>query len=246
MEISNILEKILNKEKVISIKMNLERNYSLNESVEEMSDNALLCMSIYFIQGYLISDTDKEECIEFYKRYCEEVEYYRIINKSLIKIKENTVKQRITRDQKLFLYNFKKEFREIQRIWDNREYIFSVLKYLYILAFEEIYFLLHEREIIKALKEEKEEFQNKEINIIRVDERGKRSSVMVNRNKPTMDLDEFADREILRMRENSENQKEIQKNDSESGEEENLEELRRLDELKDEIFNKRGNTYGMG
>ncbi|KAF7684038.1 hypothetical protein TCON_0759 [Astathelohania contejeani] len=233
MEIRLVIKKILNNEKLGTIELTSKDKYSYNESLEEFNPSQLLYMAVPYIQAYILKDEMKEKASEYYTQYCDECEIMGLVKDSLRKTGLDD------RDTKLAILAYKRTFENSTHEWEDRGWVLGLLRYFYYIAIENIRFLKAEIEFEKM--ERKYEEKIKEIVCIRVDERGERKKLLVDRNKPTMSLDEYADMVMKAKGMMNTIEDDIP---LEEEIEPSREELIAMDELKEEKG--KGNTIGRG
>lgn len=213
--------------------------HSPSEGLDEISTADLLNYTIPYIKGVMSDGAGiKEKALEFFDEYCEDCEYLNIVNKEVIRLCKDIYM--LSRDAKIVLATKLSRFRFDYIDWDDREWIVDLLEYFYIKAAKNIEYLKREMVLVEGAGKDKE--KNDGIECIRIDENGRRSSMLVNRIKPTMTLEEFADKLVSGIEE-----KKVSSFDEESSSEKySREELLKKDEKNDSKSADRGNTVGMG
>jgi hypothetical protein len=233
---------VLGGEKLAAVKIKLPEDlYSKNEPIEEICVDTLLYLTIPYIHGYLLDGLDS---VQFYEDYCDECEYFKIVNKRLISIRKS-VFNRFDREDKIFLLRMKKDFKDKPYLWNDKDWVIEMLRYLYAYSIDSMFYSHFELSLKKMRGSAGERSgEKKNIECYVVDARGKRENLLVSRNRPTMSLEELANKEIDRM----ENLNEMADKDieEESSAEKSLEGLRNEDELRDSGLRGSGNTIGRG
>ncbi|WUR03742.1 uncharacterized protein VNE69_06063 [Vairimorpha necatrix] len=264
----NIKESVNIKEEIISVLNNKPPSkyifffqydkYKLND----LDSRDLLDFSIPFLNGkYLETQNRKQESIEEYENYMFYIEDLKDQEKYNIK----------SRNDKIKMYKIKKSFRFDFIDWDDKEWILSLLEYLYVVSIETVNYL--KLEIIfqeMRQKEEQEDFHRKinnskktltYKNIERIDkiDETHNSTGDKTHNYKNIERNIINRKDMLKNRiqpkytldqfaekllKNINERPEIEKKEEER--EKDLEELRRQDEINDERHNTRGNTENIG
>lgn len=245
LDIKEALAKIIRKERVEdSIGMQADA-YSKNESVDEMSVDALLNLSSFFIEAYVLDQNkneNKERIMELASKYCEECEYYRIVPERFAEARLRVMGSGFSREDRVFLHRQKNVLDTEFNRWNCRKWVLDLLRHLYIMSVELYNFLYVESMLSPHPKAESPSIPD--IKCMSIDTRGLRKSMLVSRNNPTMTLAEFSEK---LMRNTKAEKQEIPEADvyysSDDGE---LERLRKRDEFRDDAHCIRGNTHGKG
>lgn len=241
--IKEAIIKIIKKEKFVQGDIIHENIYSKNECIEEMSTETLLGFSINFIEAYILDQHSQSpsRIKEYLLNYYEECEYYGIVSKKYKDVGQRLMTGKHSREDKLFFLKEKLSFDHMYLKWDCRKWVLQLLCYLYVLTVELYSFVDME---VQLKKNNTDCAGRHELKCMRIDEKGLRKNMLVCRNKPTMTLSEFADKLM------TSNQIAMQKaSEAEAGkkeEEEILEDIRKRDELQDDMHFMRGNTSGKG
>jgi Mg-chelatase subunit ChlI len=241
MEIIEVLRRILKGEALERVEIDLNKDaYSRNEDVSEFSIDALLCLTIPFIQGAVSGS------LTFYEEYCSECEFFKLVPEKFIAVRKRQEMgtRGFEREDKISILKIKQRFLNSPWIWDNREWIIELLLYLYLLSVENVFYRRYEDEL-KAFRgqNEVEKEVKREIQFFTIDEKRERRELLVSRNNPTMSLEEFAEKETQNMEKREEAS---ETEEDESADEESLETLRRKDEFRDSGMKGSGNTRGWG
>lgn len=149
--------------------------FSYNENIDEFTTNNLLYLTAYFINGY-----KKEN--DHLKQFINIVKHFNIVFTEILKIHEKLNEtNEYERNDKLFLYNYKKEFKNTRIDFEDREYVMKLINYFFILSFEELFMVNYEMEIKKYVKKDIQKTADV------------KRPLLVRRIKPTMSLDDYAD-----------------------------------------------------
>ncbi|KAK6090254.1 hypothetical protein P3W45_000802 [Vairimorpha bombi] len=262
MKIKDEILKVLNNNIILN---RIPQIFLPHTDIEELDISDIINLCIPVINGKYYDQLGKKtESIEQYKDYVENIEDLDKWNKlkEIYKNMEDT--GLISRNDKIYMYNIKKSFRFDYIDWEDREWIYSLIEYLFILCIEDIHILNIELEMIKLKKEES---NNKNItkdhkNIIET-YNIKRSDILVNRIKPKYTLDQFADKLMKQIANKDEiankdtnkndianKDKEENKDKDENKEEieikEDLSNIRMKDEINDDRHINKGNTDNVG
>lgn len=245
LEIKEALAKIVRKERVEDAVAMHTDAYSKNESVDEMSVDALLELSSFFIEAYVLDQNkseNKERIMELSSKYCEECEYYRIVPERFAEIRQRVTSSGFSREDRVFLHRQKAAFDTAFHRWNCRKWVVDLLRHLYILSVELYNFQCVENMLRSPPKAESAGTPG--IRCVSIDTRGLRKSMLVSRNNPTMTLAEFSEKLMRNMKAEGQSVPEADVRDGEdSGE---LERLRKRDEFRDDAHCTRGNTHGKG
>ncbi|EPR78918.1 hypothetical protein SLOPH_1683 [Spraguea lophii 42_110] len=233
MNFKRILSKILKNEDISEEQIIMTNEiYSSNELVEDLSLDSLYTLTQSLIIGI------KTNNIFYYKNFFEELEHLQIVDKKFIQIKNNILEGKMyNRDDKIFVYEIKQNFKKSNIDWESRYWAIELLKYLYIKGIDIMDMMNKEKEIqkYKDIKIKPKEGMK----VVQLTDKNIRTEIFRNRNNPTMTLEEFSDKIMKNIEANKEvtiGPKEVK--------EESLEELRKWDEFKDNL--QKGNTYRRG
>lgn len=265
MEIKEEILKILTKNKTSNLKIShlLLHNTQLHHTdIEELDISDILYLCIPVINGkYHDQLGNKKESIEQYEDFIINIEDLNKWNKlsEIFKNMEDT--GLISRNDKIYMYNIKKYFRFDYIDWEDREWIYSLIEYLFILCIEDIHILKIEIEMMKLSKNVDDEKRNvKNVDDVKhVDDvknaeniltvrNIKRNDILVNRIKPKYTLDQFANKlmkQIEKKGKSSVNEDLYEKED-EREIEEDISNMRMKDEINDERHVSKGNTDNVG
>merc|ERR1712080_240770 len=235
--------------KKIDSNLQIDNFISKNEIIEEMNSDDIPLLTIPFVNAYNFNS------FEMYLNFVEDIENLGFLEDHLkigidfkeLKNKKTENKEflsfiEITREKKLSHFSFKSSFKSLP-INFTKEYNKAILTYLYILAIENINFI--QFKIGKESSSRREEPTKKhKIKFVEVP-KNSRIDFFKNRNKPTMTLDEFADKIEKEIEEREENMNKIVNfNNLYELKEDTLVELRKKDEFNDDKID--GNTYNRG
>lgn len=173
--------------------------YSKNDSHDDFSTTQLLSLSSCFL--YAVHN----ESIPYLLEFDQILTDLKVVQKPILILIERFKKQVETRDERFELLNYKSDFNLQTVDLDNREWVFSLLNYLYILSFEESRFL-QELQIVKNKPVEGPVKQG--LKVINVEA----SRDLLQRfNKPTMTVDEYVDIVMKNMNETVNIENEVMK-----------------------------------
>lgn len=211
--------------------------YSLNEDLEEINNQSLLSFTIPFVNGHLTLD------ISFYEEYMDLIDHYKIIDKQIKNMRQFTKENRTwKRNDKIGKDYFINNFTKLNRDFDDREWILDLLKYFYLISIDEVMFLVNLKRIENPTGYKTSDVKKYD-NILRIDESGKRENLLVERNKPTMSLDDYAMKIMAEMKKN---EKETVVNNVESDSSFETSIMRKNDSLNDDGKRGSGNRKGFG
>eukprot|EP00866_Antonospora_locustae_P000854 jgi/Antlo1/854/1965 len=245
LEIREALAKIIRNEKVEEAVVMHADAYSKNESADDMSVDALLELSSFFVEAYILDQNkseSKERIMELSIKYCEECEYYGIVSEKFAEVRQRVMSSGFSREDRVFFHGQKTTFDTAFHRWDCRKWVMGLLRHLYILSVELYNFLCVENMLRTPPKAEVASTPG--IKCMSIDTRGLRKSMLINRNKPTMTLAEFSEKLMRNMNTEKQASSESDVHDGENNNE--LERLRKRDEFRDDAHCIRGNTHGKG
>lgn len=239
--LQDVLTQILRKEQIKSSCVVCESAYSRNECIEEMTTGALLSFSAFFVEAYILDQQKErsEKATELLRKYCEECDYYRIVPRRYSEAGRRATEVGFLREDKIFFLREKLLFDATHLQWDSREWVLELLRHLYILAVELQNFIRMEKEIAHCPRSAGEA---PAITCVKVDARGMRESMLVNRNNPTMTLGEFAEKLMAQQSKQAAQSATLPAMDSSDS----IEMLRKRDEFRDDLHFMKGNTLGKG
>lgn len=242
MDIKSLILSILEGRELdsVDIVQAVER-HSPNESLYEIPTGDLLNYTVPYIRGAASDRPEsREKSLEYFSEYCDDCEYLGLVDKEVVELcRENS--RAYNREARIRLANRLGRFRFGHVDWDDREWVVGLVEHLYIRAMKNIEYLRKEMELSENRGSEGHERKDG-VECIRIDTRGRRERMLVNRIEPTLTLEEFADKLLSNMRESSGPSLE----EESSSEKYSREELMRRDEDGDTRSINRGNTTGMG
>lgn len=245
LEIKEALAKIIKKERVDDAVAMHTDAYSKNETMDEMSVDALLELSSFFVEAYVLDQNkseNKERIMELAGKYCEECEYYRIVSERFAEVRQRVTSSGFSREDRVFMHRQKAAFDTTFQRWSCRQWVVDLLRYLYILSVELYNFQCIENMLRSSPKAEAASTPG--IRCVSIDTRGLRKNMLVSRNNPTMTLAEFSEKLMRNMK--TETQAATEANDRDGEDDGELERLRKRDEFRDDAHCIRGNTQGKG
>ncbi|RVD91626.1 hypothetical protein TUBRATIS_18970 [Tubulinosema ratisbonensis] len=218
MNIEDILVKLIKKEELPKDLSYEKEPYLHYEELDDIPTHKLTCFLYNFIDYFITNST------QHLKNFIKEVEDYKLIKKEFLQIK-SVYQTNFSRELKIYLFKLKKSFLEKNIDFKDRNYILNLINYFYL---ESLEFLRYER--IEFKEEEK-----KPISVIQIDCKGKKKDLFFDRNKPTLSLDDYANKVMSAMKERENKfEKEVRKEVS-------LEDLRKEDEFKDDLIKNKRN-----
>lgn len=212
-----------------------------------------------FIRSYQLDQQgdDSVSVIENLKLYFEDCEYSEIIDETLIRMKQSVLSGKsLRRDDRIMLYrlkliiyktgisNYNEGDYEMTEDW-----VIKTLVHFYILGIEMVIHI-HATDLpIRTSNPIYDTFHNggyttyKPLECIQIDQKGNKAAILVERNLPTLSLDDFVSKLI-----GSEGSTEEKKYNIEEPEikTEKLEDLRERDEFRDNLHTMKGNRLNKG
>ncbi|KAH9412071.1 hypothetical protein HK407_02g02950 [Ordospora pajunii] len=208
------------------------------ESLSDMGIDDILGCVIPYLHG-VASDRAgrKEDALRLFSEYCADCEYLKLVPEETMEICRKREREgRIRMQSKI------RGFRFEVIDWEDREWVMNLIEYFYVVGMKNIEHL--NAEIGLAERREECGASNRAgIECVRIDESGRAENMLVRRNKPTMSLDEFADRLMASMKNEV---KDADADGTEPSEMYTREELIMKDSEREWRGSNRGNTIGMG
>ncbi|KAM0671566.1 hypothetical protein CWI42_020530 [Ordospora colligata] len=208
----------------------------VDESLNDMEIDDILECVISYIHG-VSSDRAgrKEDALRLFNEYCADCEYLKLVCKETIEMCRKK-----EREGRIRIQNKMREFRFEVIDWEDREWVMKLIEYFYVMGMKNVEHLNAEIELLEKSDECRASNQSG-IECVRIDESGRAENMLVRRNKPTMSLDEFADKLMASMK----NEVKVI-DDTEPEEKYTRNELIMKDNERDWRGSNRGNTIGMG
>ncbi|ELQ76407.1 hypothetical protein THOM_0594, partial [Trachipleistophora hominis] len=200
-----------------------------------LSAEPSILLAIPFIKGV---QTRKRE---YFQNYADEIKYYGLVDDYRFE----------TRDDKIKIRELKQHFLRKEIQFEDEEWIVELLRYFYILAVEEMKYLEVEQRLNAygavhgsgrgiELEGGSGTSRVQPLRCIQIDG-DERKELLVNRIKPTLTLEEYSERILKRMQENTTKEYEKEVMSELEAYDKEIEELVKMDEFKDEMV--KGNTY---
>ncbi|KCZ81787.1 hypothetical protein H312_00827 [Anncaliia algerae PRA339] len=216
MHCTDILSKIIKQEELPSSFEYEREECILYEELDDFPTHKLICLSYNFIDFF------KDNSLTNLQNFIKEIEFYKIAREEFIKIKQKVLKSGMNRETKIYLINIKREFRDMEENYKNREYMLQMLNYLYLEAIEYLR--------LEGIEND-DKFEIKPLTVTKISERVKRGDLFVDRNQPTMSLKDYAEKIMKNLPQVEE--KEVEK--------ETVYDLRKRDDKKDDIIKEKRN-----
>ncbi|KAM0677747.1 hypothetical protein BDAP_000707 [Binucleata daphniae] len=180
-ELKNTIFKFLKTHTIDAVSVNLTSTNIDTRILDDISDLSLLSLSHLFFKNY------KTKCFD---EYFEIVEYLQIVDNEYKNIKIATLESlRWERENKIKCNMFCKSFLAENIDFEDREWILCFLVYLYIFSLQEVVIY----KSINIFKKDKEETKIK-MKVYKIEPSNNRKNLLKRYNKPSMSLDDYANK----------------------------------------------------
>lgn len=219
-EVTDLLIKILKTESFPAQFEYEKEEYLHYEELDDIPTHKLICFTYNFIDFLKYND------FKYLKRFTKELESFKIIKKDFLLIKEAINAKKFLRDLKIYLHEIKEAFLKIKPNFKKRNYLINLLNYLYLDSLEYLRYEMVENKVYK---------ERRPPSVFHIDVKGKKKELFVDRNQPTLSLDDYA-KKIMDAVKNRDNQiqQEVKREMTE-------EERRKLDDFNDDLIKDKRN-----